>query len=112
MEDRITQIEKDLSLMNHNQKGMSDSLKSIARSSSKIVEIHVDTKLLEERLMNLNENLKESFERIHHRIDEQQQKIDDEIENRRKTNAWIVKIFGAGLIGAFVTFIIKGGLNV
>lgn len=99
MELRITKIEQEIALMAHTQKLMSDSLKTISVTLERISVVQLDTKLLEEKFGHLDKDLRESFERVHKRI--------DSVES---TISWVSRIIIGALITAIIAFIIKGGM--
>ena len=58
--------------------------------------------------------LKEGFHDMDKRLALLEQKVDQIDKNLQKiadAMGWIAKILGAGLIGAVVTWIVRGGLN-
>lgn len=111
MEERITKLEKEISIMAHTHQAMNESLRKIAAALEQNGEWHMDTKLLEERLHHLDDNLRESFSRVHNRIDAINKKMEKDAEKRAKTLDWAVMIVIGGLLSALVTFIVKGGLS-
>lgn len=78
---------------------MSNSLTSISKTLDRISEVHLSTKLLEEKFNHLDKELLESFERVHKRIDEE--------ANARMWGTRL--IIGTLLVGA-VSFVVRGGL--
>lgn len=58
-------------------------------------------------------DLKESFHEMDKRLSLLEQKveqIDKNIQKMADAFSWIAKILGAGLFGAIITWIVKGGL--
>ena len=92
MEQRIIKMEKEMAIM-------STSLVSVSKSLERMSDVHVDTRLLDERLAHMDRDLKESFERVHKRIDEE--------SAARNRVAWLII---SGFIVALVGLVIKGGL--
>lgn len=78
---------------------MSSSLTSISKALDKISEVHLDTKVLELRLENMDRDLRESFERVHKRIDEE-----------ASARMWATRVVIGGFLLALVSFVLKGGL--
>lgn len=92
MEVRIAKMEKELGIM-------SASLTSISKALDRISEVHMDTKLLESKLMNLDRDLQESFIRVHKRIDEE-----------KNARVWATRIIVGGFLLALTKFMLTGGL--
>ncbi len=92
MEIRIAKMEKELGIM-------SASLLSISKALDKISEVHLDTKLLEEKMAHLDRDLQESFARVHKRIDQE-----------ASARMWATRIIVGGFLAALVSFVFKGGL--
>lgn len=92
MEVRIAKMEKELGIM-------SSSLTSISKALDRISEVHLDTKLLEERMIHLDRDLQESFARVHKRIDEE-----------KHARMWATRIIVGGFLIAVVKFMLTGGL--
>lgn len=68
---------------------MSSSLTSISKTLDRMSDIQTDTRLLEERFNHMDENLRESFERVYKKIEEE--------ENARQ---WVVRVIvGSVLLG-------------
>lgn len=99
MDERVAKIERELGAMNA-------SLAAIVKTLDKMSDIHVDTRLLEERWQSMDQELVESFARIHKRVDDVQARLDEEAKNR----IWAMRVFIGAIITAVASFIIKGGL--
>ena len=92
MEVRIAKMEKELAIM-------SNSLTSISRTLDKMSDIQTENRLLEEKYIHLDENLKESFVRVHNR--------QDKIEN---TTNWLIRILVGTVTVAVLKFTLIGGI--
>ena len=92
MEIRIAKMEKEIALM-------SQSLQAVAATLEKMSKVQLDTMLLEEKFLNLDRDLQESFKRVHKRIDEEAQ-----------ARAWVVKIVIGSVVAAMMGVVLNGGI--
>ena len=99
MEERIVKIETEIALM-------AQSLKSIDETLSKMSEIQTSTKILESKLSFLDMNLKESFGRVHKRIDS----VEEAIEKESNARGWVVKTVIGSVLLAVMSIVLKGNV--
>ena len=95
MEDRINQIEKDLSNMAQTQSYMNTSLNKIANTLDKISDMYLETKLLQQKVEGMDHELRESFNRYDRRV--------TKIENIISRIIWIVLTpMLVGIVGMYM----------
>lgn len=95
MEDRINQIEKDLSNMAQTQSYMNTSLNKIANTLDKISDMYLETKLLQQKVEAMDHELRESFNRYDRRV--------TKIENIISRIIWIVLTpMLVGIVGMYM----------
>jgi len=74
-------------------KKIEDDLNHIAKSLAKLAEISTDHRLLEQRVQLMDKELRESFHRIHHRVDKLDEEYKRNIEELKKELSDVRGIF-------------------
>jgi archaellum component FlaC len=88
MEQRVTKIETEVSLLTQAVNEIKDSLKGINSTLKQLISLQTDNKLLEQKLKTLVESNNEAHKRMHDRLD----KVEGNI-------SWVSKT----IIGALIT---------
>jgi hypothetical protein len=69
MDDKIAKIEQEQALLRQVQVQMGDTLSDISTLLKELMKVDTHTKLVDSKLSSLDRELKDSFQRVHKRID-------------------------------------------
>jgi len=94
VEARLSKIEKDMAVV-------SETLQHVSTTIDKMSDLHLDTRLLAERLSSMDRELVDSFKRIYHEVDDVKEQAKQEKADRRQEKL-IFLGFALSVVGLFI----------